>query len=347
MKTKLTRFVLVLSAALALRSAALAIPMPLLDEEGVAESMRAAALQLLESLDAEQTEKVQKPFREERKDWHFVPKARDGLSLKEISEEQESLVFALLRQGLAEQGFKKVEDVISLELVLRELEGPRSFAMRDPELYYVWIFGDPNEEAWGWRFEGHHVSVNATIVNGAVSMTPTFLGANPARVPSGPREGFRALASEEDNGFRFVESLTESQREKAVFETRAPRDIFSFADRKTKPLPIEGIAYAELTAEQQTLLKELVDVFLRRNRPEIYDDAIALIERGGWPEVSFGWAGPIDRSEGNYYFVQGPGFLIEYDNTQNDNNHIHSVWREFDGDFGEDLLRRHRESHAH
>lgn len=314
----------------------------------VASDMSEAAADFLESLSSDQLKSASRAFDESRKDWHFVPKERDGLSLKEMNEAQRGRVFDLLGQGLREQGVELVRDVISLELVLQAIEGPNRRFSRETDLYFVWVFGDPNADIWGWRFEGHHVSINATVVKDeGVSMSPTFLGANPAEVPSGPREGFRALASEEDLAFALAESLSQEQISLAVFDTKAPRDIFTMTERKVQPLPIDGIGYDDLDEAQQERLKALVDVFLKRNRPAIYEDALDRIEADGWTRVSFAWAGPISRDAGNYYCVQGPSFLIEYDNTQNDNNHIHSVWREFEGDFGEDLLQRHHHDHDH
>lgn len=310
--------------------------------------MATAATAYLESLEPEQAEKTRKAFSEQRKDWHYVPRSRDGLSLKEMTKPQRRLVYNILRQGLSEQGVERVDDIISLEGVLQRLEGSGRKWLRDPENYHLWIFGDPEGPAWGWRFEGHHISINATVVAGqGVSMTPTFLGANPAEVPHGPRQGFRALAAEEDLAFALVESFDDGQRSQAVFESQAPQDIFTGSQRRAEPLPVRGLAFGEMSLAQQAALKELVDVFLLRNRPDIYQDALDLIESDGWESVRFGWAGPIDRDEGNYYCVQGQSFLIEYDNTQNNNNHIHTVWREFDGDFGEDLLGRHHHEHAH
>lgn len=314
----------------------------------VAEEMRRAAEAWLASLEPDQKEQALFPFDAERKDWHYFPKQRDAISLKEMDDEQKALAFDLIAAGLSAQGLDTVKDVISLEEVLRAMErGGRAFS-RDPELYHLWIFGKPGAEIWGWRFEGHHLSLNATVVPGVgVSMTPSFFGANPAKVLEGPRKGLRALPDEEDLGFALVESFSAAQREQAVFATNSPGEIYSFVDRKTKPLPVEGIPFSDLNEEQQALLQRLISVYLERNRPEIAMEAMAVIESDGWEEVRFGWAGSLTRGAGHYYYAQGPSFLIEYDNSQNAGNHIHSVWREFDGDFGEDLIGRHRRAHAH
>lgn len=310
--------------------------------------MAASAVALLESLSPEAGLRIRAAFDSERKDWHYTPVNRSGVALSELTPPQRERVFSLLSKGLSEHGLKQVEDIRSLEQILQVLEGPDRRFPRDPSDYHVWIFGQPGGDVWGWRFEGHHISVNATVVPGVgVSMTPSFFGANPAEVLKGERMGFRAMAAEEDLAFALVESLGEAQRKQAIFQTDAPREIFTNAQREISPLPIEGISYQNLDAKQQVALRALIDAYLLRNRPEIRDDALDKIAAAGWSEVHFAWAGPISRSEGNYYLVQGPGFLIEYDNTQTGNNHIHSVWREFDGDFGEDLIRNHRHEHSH
>lgn len=314
----------------------------------VADAMSKSANELIATFSNDQKATALYPFSEDRKGWHFIPKEREGLSLADMSDEQDAIVFELLGQGLSSQGVHTLKEVMSLESVLAIMEGEGRRFPRSPELYHVWIFGTPGSAHWGWRFEGHHISVNATVVEGqGVSMSPTFIGSNPAEVPSGDRKGFRALPSEEDVGFKLVLSLNAEQRAKAVYDTTAPNDVISFIDRKTKPLPIAGLSAKDMNKSQMKTLKKLVNVFLKRNKSAIYDRALAVVEDGGWENVVFGWAGSLERHKGNYYFVQGPGFLIEYDNTQNNNNHIHCVWREFDGDFGDDLLMRHHEEHHH
>ncbi|MBD5779415.1 DUF3500 domain-containing protein [Pelagicoccus sp. NFK12] len=310
--------------------------------------MEKAAVAFLQSLEPEQLQLAQHSFDEQRKDWHFVPRDRKGLSLERMASEQHALAYALLRRGLSEQGVQTVENIRSLESILQALEGPSRFFERDPEDYHFYVFGNPSDDTWGWRFEGHHVSINATVVKGeGVSMSPRFLGANPAEVPSGERKGLRALAAEEDLAFALAESFSAEQLAKAVFRSNAPRDIFTGAHRKVSPLPVEGIAYPELDTVQQSRLRALLEVYVSKAERELGEAVLAELENGGWELVRFGWAGPVDREQGNYYYLQGARFLIEYDNTQNGNNHIHSVWREFDGDFGEDLIQSHRHQHAH
>src|SRR3989440_12010115 len=193
-----------------------------------AEDMAAAATKFLASLDAAQKAKATFDFKgDERSNWHFIPKERKGLTIKEMAPEQRKLARALLASGLSQEGYGKATNIMSLEPVLYELEGASRKFPRDPELYHFFIFGQPgSKETWGWRLEGHHVSVNYTIVKGEfISATPSFLGANPAEVRQGPRRGLRVLAGEEDLGRQFVKSLTDEQKKVAVIQTTAPADI--------------------------------------------------------------------------------------------------------------------------
>ena len=238
---------------------------------------------------------------------------------------------------------------MGLELILRELESKAPNMVRDPELYYFSIFGKPGpKETWGWRVEGHHLSFNFTIVEGRdVSGTPSFMGTNPAEVKDGPQKGLRVLAGEEDLGRALIKSLNDEQRKLAIIQTTAPKEILTAADRKVKPLAAAGIPHGQLTKPQSATLLRIIREYAYRNRPELANVDLASIRKAGLENIYFAWAGGLERGEGHYYRVQGPTFLLEYDNTQNDNNHIHAVWRDFDNDFGEDLLRKHYEQSPH
>ncbi len=310
--------------------------------------MAETAANFLAALTPEQSETTVFAFEEEeRHNWHFVPRQRNGIPIRDLTVTQRHLLQALLASGLSHQGLIKAHTIMSLEEILRELES--GAAHRDPELYYLTIFGDPSPEAtWGWRLEGHHLSINFTIVDGQhVSATPSFFGANPAEVRTGPRSGLRALAAEEDLGRKLLESLEEEQRDIAVFTTVAPRDIITGADRRVEPLERVGIGASELTGSQQQLLLRLIEEYVRRHRPAFADQDLEKIHQAGFDEIHFGWAGGFERGQGHYYRLQGPTFIMEYDNVQNNANHIHTVWRDFENDFGEDLLRRHYERHSH
>jgi uncharacterized protein DUF3500 len=314
------------------------------------DEMAAAANKFTASLKPEQGEKALFKLKdEERQNWHFIPKARKGLTIKEMTEEQRQLAMKLLRSGLSSHGYGTATTVMSLETILKELEGPNSRIVRDPEMYYISIFGKPDPKGtWGWRVEGHHLSVNFTIVKGEyVAGTPSFLGSNPAEVKEGPRKGLRALAEEEDTGRQLIKALTPEQQEQAIFDKTAPKDIFTMAERRVKPLEQKGIAAARLNSEQKHMLMQLISAYVGRNRSELAKEDLRKIQEAGLDKVHFAWAGGTEKGDGHYYRVQGPTFLLEYDNTQNNANHIHAVWRDFESDFGEDLLKKHYQETPH
>ena len=314
------------------------------------DEMAAAANKFAASLKPEQGEKALFKLKDdERQNWHFIPKARKGLTIQEMTEEQRQLAMKLLRSGLSDHGYRKATTVISLETILRELEGPNSRMTRDPELYYISIFGKPDPKGtWGWRVEGHHLSVNFTIVKGEyVAGTPSFFGSNPAEVKQGPSKGVRALAEEEDTGRQLVKALTAEQQEQAIFDKTAPKDILTMAERRVKALEQKGIVAAKLGAEQKRLLLRLIQAYVGRHRPDLANEDLRKIQEAGIDKIYFAWAGGTEKGEGHYYRVQGPTFLLEYDNTQNNANHIHAVWRDFENDFGEDLLKKHYRETPH
>jgi hypothetical protein len=304
----------------------------------------------LGSLRAEQREKAVFQFGDaERINWHFVPRARRGLPLREMSPEQQELARRILRTALSQRGYFKASTIIELELVLREMGENPSF--RDPELYYFSVFGSPGPEApWGLRAEGHHLSLNFTVVGDSlVATAPAFMGANPAEVRVGSRVGLRVLAAEEDLARELIHALDNDQRAAAIIANVTPRDIVTGAAASVEPLSPIGIRVTELRAEQAQLLVRLIDEYLGRMAEPLAARRRAALEQTDFGEVAFAWAGSLERGRPHYYRIQGPGFLIEYDNTQNNANHIHTVWRDFDGDFGRDLLREHhrRAPHSH
>jgi len=280
----------------------------------------------------------------ERENWHYIPKPREGLPLAKMNPEQRQLARALLASGLSQHGLLQADAVIALERVLRAIENSDH---RDETLYYFTVFGTPaTGEPWGWRVEGHHLSVNFTIAGGRVSATPNFVGANPAEVREGPQAGQRVLAAEEDLGRAFVQSLDEKQRAQAIVSAKAPGDILTRNDHIAKPPEPAGLGLAAMTPAQQSKFKELVALYANRLRPEVAEAELRKIADTGWERLSFAWAGGLQPGEGHYYRIQSPDFVIEYDNTQNHANHVHTVWRVFAGDFGRDLLQEHyRESH--
>ncbi|HEX6059070.1 MAG TPA: DUF3500 domain-containing protein [Gemmatimonadaceae bacterium] len=310
--------------------------------------MQQAAETFLASLSVAQRSKATFAFEDaERLDWHFVPRARRGLPLKEMSAEQRGLARGMLRAGLSRRGYLTASTIIDLELVLREMGESSTF--RDPDLYYFSIFGTPSRAApWGFRAEGHHLSLNFTLLRDTLIATaPAFFGANPAEVRRGARRGLRALADEEDLGRELVLSFDERQRARAVISAVAPRDIVTGNARSVEPLSPTGIRVTELRPEQAAILLRLLEVYLGRMAEPLAARRRASLERTDFAELAFAWAGSTRRGEAHYYRIQGPSFLVEYDNTQNGANHIHTVWRDFDGDFGRDLLREHYRTARH
>ena len=307
--------------------------------------MAAAARAFLAALSPELRAQATFPFdAEERYNWHYIPRERKGVPFKAMNTEQRRAAEALLRAALSDPGNQKVTTIMSLETILHELENRNP--IRDPDLYYFSIFGEPKEDGtWGWRVEGHHLSLNFTVVKGVVqSSTPQFLGANPAEVRAGPRQGLRALKEEEDLARQLVQSLTEEQRKQAIIAETAPRDIVTAAQRKVNPLQPTGIAVTQLTEAQRGLLRDLVRVYLAVMPDDVARARVERMRAAGFDRITFAWAGGLEKGQPHYYRIQGPTFLIEYDNTQNNANHIHSVWRDFNGDFGEDVLRAHYET---
>jgi hypothetical protein len=314
-------------------------------QEALAQEMSQLAQGFLASLNEEDRATAAFPLTsEERENFHYVPLVRKGMVFKSMKASQRAAALQLLHSALSSSGSYKVVHIMELEKVLYELENhdPK----RDSELYYVAIFGEPGKNPWGWRFEGHHVSVNQTITDEGISGSPLFFGANPGHVTTGEHAGLRVLAEEEDKGRAFVESLTSAQRQKAVINTTAIREILTSQNSEVSPLDNDGIAYGELTSDQQTQLRRLLQYYLDRHEQPIAKAALDRIESHGIENLVFAWAGSIDLGEKHYYRIQGPSFVIEYANVQNNANHHHTVFRDFTHDFGRDVLREHyRDSH--
>ena len=314
-----------------------------------AAAMAKSASQFLDSLSPEQRAKAALAFSsDDRLRWHFIPNEtfpRKGLMLKEMNEAQRRHAHDLLRTGLSAQGYNKVTAIIELEDILKAIEKGGKIA-RDKEEYYFTVFGAPAAKgAWGWRLEGHHVSLRFTIVDGAaksdVASSPMFLGSNPAEVQDGGKKGLRVLGAEEDAARALMVSLTPDQQKAVVVNAVAPNDIVTANKNDIVPLPDQGILYSALQPNQQALLMKVIDVYTSTMEADIAASRLAKIKSGGVDRIRFAWAGEIEKGKKHYYMIQGPTFLIEYDNTQNNGNHIHSVWRDFNGDFGRDLLREH------
>lgn len=308
------------------------------------------ASMFLNTLNQEQKEKALLSFEDAtRTTWHFLPATmwkRPGISLKELNNEQKKSLFQLLRSYLSETGHSKVLKIIDLENVL--LEQSNNATMRDSENYYATFYGNPGKDAlWAWSFEGHHISLNFTISNHVTSMTPRFLGSNPAIVIEGKRKGERTLAREDDLGLKLINSLSNEQKLKAIFSKQSFQEIVTKNDSKVTPLKIEGIIISDLTNKQQSLLLNLIEEYVDTMPSALAAERMNILKKEELSNLHFGWAGATILGKPHYYRIQGKTFLIEFDNTQNNANHIHTVWRDFDGDFGEDLIKLHYQKSDH
>lgn len=327
-----------------------AVALVVAQPQSASQAMARAAKALIATLDQTQLEKLRFPFAsEERFNWHFVPRTRLGLPLKDMSEAQRTAAFALLRTGLSEKGYTKAETIRSFEDILRAVEKGR--ITRDPELYFFSIFGSPDDATWGWRYEGHHIAQNWTIAGGkAISTSPAFLGANPAEVREGPRTGTRPLGAEEDLARAFVTALTPEQQKTAIVNPAAPNDIITMNSRKASRVEHGGIAIGALNDKQRGLLMALIEEHAMVQSPPLAQLRLAKVKAEKPGDITFAWLGSLERGQRHYYSIQGATFLIEYDNTQNNANHQHIVWRDFSGDFGTDagtdaLLQHYLSAH--
>lgn len=341
----------------------------------IAERMGEAAANILASLAPDQRAKAVFDFdnQAERTFWHYTPIERNGLPLTEMDRRQQRLAHQLVATGLSRAGYVAASTIMGLETALDALEHwGREAPGRDPGLYFLSIFGQPRaKEPWGWQFEGHHLSLNYTIVNGQiVAPTPTFFGSNPAEAPLGHVGTLRPLAGEEDLARELVHDLDEAQRATAVIAAVAPSDIIMtnrpqviedvlpVSAPETMGLEIaealrytaapKGLAAKGMKTGQRELLTALIQQYINRMPDEIAEIETKKLAQQRLDAVHFAWAGGLERREPHYYRLQGPELLIEYDNTQNDANHIHSVWRDPADDFGARLLTQHyAQAHKH
>lgn len=333
-----------------IRSPAPAVHAPVELSSEAAMRMAEAATAFLASLSADLRAKAQFPAESElRMRWDYRPGDRRGVPLKELDSSQQKLAYSLLASGLSRQGNAKALTIMSLEAVLSELEGPAGGFARDPDLYYVSVFGQPSDVSpWGWSVEGHHLSINFLVVEGRrIAPTPNFFGANPAQAPGGRLQGLRVLAAEEDLARRLLESLDDGQVKRTVIDPRAPADIITDNDPRVRLDDPTGLACSDMNEAQRLHLMDLVLEYVHRVPPDVAAERMERIEKEGWRHLHFAWAGDTEPGGPHYYRVHGPGFLVEYDNTQDNANHIHSVWRDIRDDWGTDLLERHyRQSHV-
>jgi hypothetical protein len=314
---------------------------------GGREAMARAATAFLVTLDDARRRRAVFAFADaERANWHYIPRRREGLPFKDMAAPSRAAAHEMLKAGLSAPGYAKAMNVIRLEDVLRQVES-FGFRSRDPENYFVTVFGTPGSDApWGWRLEGHHLSLNFTLAPGRpIAVTPAFMGANPAAVGAGPQKGLRALKDEQDLGLALARSVDAALRPRMVIAASAPGDIVSGTGRTESLRTPQGVPLAELSVDQRAQALRLVDTYARNMRADMAEHELARVRDAGVEKLHFAWAGPLDPGQPHYYRLHGPTLLIEYDNTQNGANHIHSVWRDPRGDFGADPLAAHYRHH--
>ncbi|MFL6064918.1 MAG: DUF3500 domain-containing protein [Friedmanniella sp.] len=306
-------------------------------------AMRRLAGDLLDSLDDGQRAAVTGPFdAAEWHDWTYLPGTRPGLRLGELTADQRERAFDLLQIAFSRRGVSDLLLVLRTEEIRRELSSRDRTALPhlDPP-YWLRILGHPSAKPWGWRISGHHLLAQATVVGDDVATAPQFFGAEPAEVPVGLHRGFQSLAREQDLARELVLVLDDDQRRQAVASPVAPDDILTRQDPAVAGFRAAGLARSGMDRRQADLLEALVRQYLDRSPAAVADQAWARILDAGWHDVHFTWSGALERGAGHYYAVTGPTFVLEYDNTQDSGNHIHSVWRDRQRDFGRDLLARH------
>jgi len=281
--------------------------------------------------------------------WHYLPHdsfAREGLPLSEMTAGQIEKTYALLEAYLSESGYDQMQQIIDLENYLAIVEN--NPYKRDASKYYIAFYGTPHKDSlWAWSFEGHHLSLNFTVSPEAIAFAPAFWGSNPGIVPIGPEQGKIVLKTDHNLGLQLVNSLSPAQLEQTLVSSKTYGEILTQNQDAVALIPNNGIAYRQLQAPQKKLLKQIIHHHLDRMEKPVSQKARGLLENENWNEITFSWAGKTEKLKAHYYRIQGQSFLIEYDNSQNNGNHIHAVWREFNGDFGKDLIQEHYQKGGH
>lgn len=315
---------------------------------GEAQDVSREANLFIQVLTAEQKSQALFPLKsDERQNWHMIPRARKGVCFRNLNEEQRKSALVLLRASLSQQGYTKAYEIMKNESLLRELEGRSpGDTYRDPLNYYLSFFGQPSSTgSWGWRLEGHHVSLNFFSKDGALwSATPSAFGSNPAIVPSGVQKGRQLLMNETNVAFSLVNSLTAAQKAQAIISETALPELITLGVRNAELIEPRGLSFSELSADQKKIAYELVDVYLSNYSESVSGQLMTRIRMEGMDTFSFAWAGSLKPGAGHYYRIQNSFLLIEYDNTQTNANHVHVAVRDLTRDFGSDVLLEHYRS---
>ena len=311
-----------------------------------ADRMAEACSRWLGSLSPEQKGKATFQYEDgERVFWYYPPLNRHGLALRDMDEGQRKLAYAIMASGLNNDAYTKATQIIDHEVILGgvEIEQNDITFVRDPELYYFTVFGEPgSEKPWAWRAEGHHISLHFSIWDGKViSTTPFFFGANPSEVRKGPQKGMRILGEREDLAFELMNSLDSAQRSKAVIYDSAPLDILTYNSSKVSLPREEGLPGSRMSGTQKEMLMGLVTEYVSQVSSDVAQEKLASLREEGLDKLHLAWGGPIQMGTPHYYRLHGGNFVVEFDNRQDGSNHIHSVWRDVENDFAIDVMREH------
>jgi hypothetical protein len=303
--------------------------------------------EFLDALGSQPGRQARFPFKsEERRNWHYIPRAHNGVLLKAMNAAQRQAAMAVLRAALSERGYARAEDIMWLETVLAAIE--HDPATYDPLHYALTVFGDPGGEGpWGWRIDGHHLSLNFTHLRQQVTVTPAFFGAHPAAGRAWRKGGLARSRHRGGSRPALMHSLDDEQRRAALIAAEAFADIITGPGREDSLRRPSGLAFAAMAEPQRHLIMRLIEEFVGAIRPATAEAERARIRATGLEQIHFAWAGSLEPRRPHYYRLHGPAVLIEYDNTQNDANHIHSVWHNPGRDFADDLLRRHYQERPH
>ena len=316
-------------------------------QSAAANEMAEAATKFLESLSPDQETMATFDYLDgERIFWYYPPLNRHGLALRDMDEEQRELAYGLMASGLTERSYDQAKQIIDLELVLGPLEKEegRVTFVRDPKLYYFTVFGDPADSGnpWGWRVEGHHISLHFSIWDDKIiSMTPFFFGANPAEVRKGPKAGVRILADREDIALALMNSMDSSQKSRAIIYDEAPWDILTYNSSKAMLPAEEGLPASRMNGTQKETLMALITVYVSQVRSDLAERKLSALKEDVIDGLHMAWAGPVEKGKAHYYRIHGGDFVVEFDNRQDEANHIHSVWRDVENDFAQNVLREH------
>ncbi|MDA0769005.1 MAG: DUF3500 domain-containing protein [Chloroflexi bacterium] len=312
-----------------------------------ASDITGAAKKFLASLSGDQKAKAMIEYTKgERFFWYYPQLNRQGLPLRDMNDSQRELAMNVIKTTMSEEGYNRSKLIMELEDILGPLEAEEDNVgwERRPDLYYWTIFGEPGGDGpWAWRVEGHHISVQFSIWgDNIIASTPFFFGANPAEVPKGPKQGQRVLHVREDTGFELLNSLDASQRVRAIVHEKAPWDIYTYNATRPSLPEGEGLPASEMTGSQREILMSLIAEYVNQVRGEFADQKMAEIQKKGIDDFFFSWHGGTTRADKHYYRIHGGTFVVEFDNFQNDANHIHSVIRDVNNDFANDVIREHR-----